>query len=42
MQNPELLLMDEPVAGMMPHEIERTAELLLSRLRAAALLSVKS
>jgi urea transport system ATP-binding protein len=30
MQNPELLLVDEPVAGMTPHEIERTAELLSS------------
>ena len=30
MQNPELLLVDEPVAGMTPHEIEHTAELLLS------------
>ena len=30
MQAPELLLVDEPVAGMTPHEIERTAELLLS------------
>jgi len=30
MQNPELLLVDEPVAGMAPHEIARTAELLLS------------
>ncbi len=30
MQNPELLLVDEPVAGMTPHDIERTAELLLS------------
>ena len=30
MQNPELLLVDEPVAGMAPQEIERTAELLLS------------
>src|SRR5258708_7163696 len=30
MQNPELLLVDEPVAGMTPQEIERTAELLLS------------
>jgi len=29
-QDPELLLVDEPVAGMTPHEIERTAELLLS------------
>jgi urea transport system ATP-binding protein len=30
MQDPELLLVDEPVAGMTPHEIERTAELLTS------------
>ena len=30
MQKPELLLVDEPVAGMTPQEIERTAELLLS------------
>jgi urea transport system ATP-binding protein len=30
MQNPELLLVDEPVAGMTPHEIERTAGLLRS------------
>jgi urea transport system ATP-binding protein len=30
MQNPELLLVDEPVAGMTPQEIERTASLLLS------------
>ena len=30
MQEPDLLLVDEPVAGMTPHEIERTAELLLS------------
>jgi len=30
MQNPELLLVDEPVAGMTPSEIDRTAELLLS------------
>ena len=29
-QNPELLLVDEPVAGMAPHEIERTVQLLLS------------
>ena len=29
-ENPELLLVDEPVAGMTPHEIERTTELLLS------------
>jgi urea transport system ATP-binding protein len=30
MQDPELLLVDEPVAGMTPQEIERTARLLLS------------
>jgi urea transport system ATP-binding protein len=30
MQEPELLLVDEPVAGMTPQEIERTAGLLLS------------
>jgi len=30
MQSPELLLVDEPVAGMTPQETERTAELLLA------------
>src|SRR5258706_2367913 len=30
MQDPQLLLVDEPVAGMTPQETERTAELLLS------------
>jgi urea transport system ATP-binding protein len=30
MQNPRLLLVDEPVAGMTPQEVEKTAELLLS------------
>jgi len=30
MQEPELLLVDEPVAGMTPQETARTAELLLS------------
>ena len=30
MQNPQLLLVDEPVAGMTPQEIERTAALLTS------------
>jgi len=30
MQNPTLLLVDEPVAGMTPQETERTAELLVS------------
>lgn len=29
-QEPQLLLVDEPVAGMTPHETERTAQLLLS------------
>jgi urea transport system ATP-binding protein len=30
MQSPRLLLVDEPVAGMTPQEVERTAELLTS------------
>jgi urea transport system ATP-binding protein len=30
MQNPRLLLVDEPVAGMTPQEVEKTAELLTS------------
>ena len=30
MQDPRLLLVDEPVAGMTPQEVERTAQLLLS------------
>ena len=30
MQDPQLLLVDEPVAGMTPQETERTARLLLS------------
>jgi urea transport system ATP-binding protein len=30
MQDPRLLLVDEPVAGMTPQEVERTAELLVS------------
>jgi urea transport system ATP-binding protein len=30
MQEPQLLLVDEPVAGMTPQETERTGELLLS------------
>jgi urea transport system ATP-binding protein len=29
-QDPQLLLVDEPVAGMTPQEVERTAELLSS------------
>ena len=30
MQEPKVMLVDEPIAGMTQHEIERTAELLLS------------
>jgi urea transport system ATP-binding protein len=30
MQNPRLLLVDEPVAGMTPQEVEKTAELLVA------------
>jgi urea transport system ATP-binding protein len=30
MQDSQMLLVDEPVAGMTPQEVERTAELLLS------------
>ena len=30
MQDPQLLLVDEPVAGLTPQEVERTAELLVS------------
>ena len=30
MQDPQMLLVDEPVAGMTPQEVERTAELLFS------------
>jgi len=30
MQDPQLLLVDEPVAGMTPQEVERTAQLLVS------------
>ncbi len=29
-QEPQLLLVDEPVAGMTPQEVERTAQLLLA------------
>ena len=35
MQNPRLLLVDEPVAGMTPQEVERTAELLTVARRRA-------
>ena len=32
-QNPELLLIDEPVAGMTPRETEKTGELLMAMAR---------
>ena len=39
-QDPELLLVDEPVAGMTPRESERTGELLLALARKHALLVI--
>jgi urea transport system ATP-binding protein len=39
-QDPELLLVDEPVAGMTPRESERTGELLLSLARKHTLLVI--
>src|SRR4051812_19209400 len=39
-QDPELLLVDEPVAGMTPKESERTGELLLSLARKHTLLVI--
>jgi urea transport system ATP-binding protein len=39
-QDPELLLIDEPVAGMTPKESERTGELLLSMARKHTLLVI--
>jgi urea transport system ATP-binding protein len=39
-QDPELLLVDEPVAGMSPKETERTGELLLSMARKHTLLVI--
>jgi urea transport system ATP-binding protein len=39
-QDPELLLIDEPVAGMTPKESERTGELLLSMARKQTLLVI--
>jgi urea transport system ATP-binding protein len=41
MQQPELLLVDEPVAGMTPRETERTAELLVSLAGAHSLVVVE-
>jgi urea transport system ATP-binding protein len=40
-QDPELLLIDEPVAGMTPRESERTGELLLAMARKHALLIIE-
>jgi urea transport system ATP-binding protein len=39
-QDPELLLVDEPVAGMTPKESERTGELLLAMARRHTLLVI--
>src|SRR5205823_7105943 len=39
-QDPELLLIDEPVAGMTPKESERTGELLLALARKHTLLVI--
>ena len=41
MQDPQLLLVDEPVAGMTPQEIERTAELLTSLAGAHSVIVVE-
>jgi urea transport system ATP-binding protein len=40
-QDPELLLIDEPVAGMTPRESERTGELLLAMARNHTLLVIE-
>jgi urea transport system ATP-binding protein len=39
-QDPQVLLVDEPVAGMSPRESERTGELLLSMARKHTLLVI--
>src|SRR5204862_6668049 len=39
-QEPELLLVDEPVAGMSPRETERTGELLMAMARKHTLLVI--
>jgi urea transport system ATP-binding protein len=41
MQNPQLLLLDEPVAGMSPHERQQTAELLRAIARDRALVVIE-
>jgi len=40
-QNPELLLIDEPVAGMTPRESERTGELLMAMARKHTLIVIE-
>jgi urea transport system ATP-binding protein len=40
-QDPELLLVDEPVAGMTPRESERTGELLMSMARKHTLIVIE-
>jgi urea transport system ATP-binding protein len=41
MQEPKLLLLDEPVAGMSPHEREQTAALLLRIARGRSLVVIE-
>ena len=41
MQEPKLLLVDEPVAGMTPQEVERTAEILTSLATQSAVVVVE-
>ena len=41
MQEPKLLLVDEPVAGMTPQEVEKTAEILTSLAKENAVVVVE-
>ena len=41
LQDPELLLIDEPVAGMTPRESEKTGELLMSMAKKHTLLIIE-
>src|SRR5207249_8497442 len=41
LQDPELLLVDEPVAGMTPRESERTGELLMAMARKHTLIVIE-
>lgn len=41
MQEPKLLLVDEPVAGMTPQEVEKTAEILTSLSKENAVVVVE-